>query len=204
MARRFLSTDEVLMQVDDEGESSESDFPISDDEEVDWDSDEDETLPETDLESSDESDDEGDDDGDNDTWRSWRTGDSDLPKHPFTVQNPGVHFPQQPDREIDAFQSFLTDDLLHEFVTATNAFATIKLHGKTFTNYSIWYNWQDVTVTEMKAYLGVILNMAINEKPDVKTYFSRSWIEFCPFFQMFLTSKVFTNSLDVALESSTT
>ena len=73
MARRFLSTDEVLMQVDDEGESSESDFPILDDEEVDWDSDEDETLPETDLESSDESDDEGDDDGDNDTWRSWRT-----------------------------------------------------------------------------------------------------------------------------------
>ena len=44
------------MQVDDEGESSESDFPISDDEEVDWDS----LLPETDLESSDESDDEGD------------------------------------------------------------------------------------------------------------------------------------------------
>ena len=166
------------MEVDDEGELSESDFPISDDEEVDWESDEDETLPETDLESSDES----DDDGDNDTWRSWRTEDSDLPKHPFTVQNPGVHFPQQPDREIDAFQSFLTDDLLHEFVTATNAFATIKLHGKTFTNYSIWYNWQDVTVTEMKAYLGVILNMAINEKPDVKTYFSRSWIEFCPFF----------------------
>ena len=118
MARRFLSTDEVLMQVDDEGESSESDFPISDDEEVDWESDEDETLPETDLESSHE----GDDDGDNDTWKSWRTGDSDLPKHPFTVQNPGVHIPQQPDREIDAFQSFLTDDLLHEFVSATNAY----------------------------------------------------------------------------------
>ena len=70
IAGRFLSTDEVLMEVDDE--------------EMDWGSDEDKTLLETDLENSDES----DDDGNNDTWR---TGDSDLLKHPFTVQNPGVH-----------------------------------------------------------------------------------------------------------------
>ena len=35
MAGRFLSIDEVLMEGDDEGESSESDFLISDDEEMD-------------------------------------------------------------------------------------------------------------------------------------------------------------------------
>ena len=140
------------------------------------------TLLEIDLESSDESDDEGDDDGGNDTCRSWRTGNSNILKHPFTVQNPGIHFLEHPDQKIDAFQSFLTNDLLHEFVTAINAFDTIKLHRKTFTHHSIWYNWQDVTLTEMKAYLDVILNMASSEKPDVKTYFSRSWIEFCPFY----------------------
>ena len=55
------------MEVDDEGESSESDFLISDDEEMDWGSDEDETLLETDLESNDECGDEGDDNGDSDT-----------------------------------------------------------------------------------------------------------------------------------------
>ena len=67
MAERFLSTDEALMEVDDEGKSSEPDFSISDDEEMDWVSDKNKTLLETDLESSDESDDEGDDDDDNDT-----------------------------------------------------------------------------------------------------------------------------------------
>ena len=67
MVGRFLSTDEMLMKIDDEGESSESDFSISEDEEMVWESDEDKTLLETDLESSDEFDDEGDDDGNNDT-----------------------------------------------------------------------------------------------------------------------------------------
>ena len=55
------------MEVDDEGESSELDFLILDEEEMDWGGDEDETLLETDLESSDESDDEEDDDVDSDT-----------------------------------------------------------------------------------------------------------------------------------------
>ena len=68
------------------------------------------------------------------------SGDSDLLKHPFTVQIPGVHFSEYPDQEIYAFQSLLADDLLHEFATATNALATIKLHRKTFTYHSIWCN----------------------------------------------------------------
>ena len=53
MAGRFLSSDEVLMEVDDEGESSKSDFLISDDEEMDLGSDEDKTLLKTDSQSSD-------------------------------------------------------------------------------------------------------------------------------------------------------
>ena len=44
MAGRFLSTDEVLMGVDDEEELSESDFLISDNEEMDWGSDEEDTA----------------------------------------------------------------------------------------------------------------------------------------------------------------
>ena len=67
---------------------------------MDWMSDENASLLETDLESSDESDDEGDDDGDNDIWKSWGNDDSDLLKHPFTVQNLSVHFPEHPDQEM--------------------------------------------------------------------------------------------------------
>ena len=74
------------------------------------------------------------------------------------------------------------DELLEEFVTATNAYALIKLHGKTFSNNLIWHSWQDVTLPEFKAYLGVILNVAINDKPDIKAYFSHEWLEAQPFF----------------------
>ena len=115
--------------------------------------------------------------------RAWRSSDDDLPKYPFTVPNSGAHFHQSPNNELDALQRFLTDELLHEFVTATNAFASIKLHGRNFCNTSIWHKWQDVTLAEFKAYLEVVLKMAINDTHDIKTYFSRDWIESYPFFR---------------------
>ena len=65
--------------------------------------------------------------------------DADLPKYPFTVPNSGAHFYQSPNNELDALQRFLTDELLQEFVTAPNAFASIKLHGRNFFNTSIWH-----------------------------------------------------------------
>ena len=34
----------------------------------------------------------------------------------------------------------------------------------------------------MKAYLEVVLKMAFVEKPDVKSYFSKEWTEYYPFF----------------------
>ena len=36
----------------------------------------------------------------------------------------------------------------------------------------------------MEAYLGVVLKMTLVEKPDVKSYFSREWTEYYPFFLM--------------------
>ena len=48
---------------------------------------------------------------------------------------------------------------------------------------SIWKTWTDVTLAEMKAYLGVVMNMAINGKSSVQDYFSRDWIKDQPFFR---------------------
>ena len=69
-----------------------------------------------------------------------------------------------------------------ELVTATNAYAVISLSGKAFLNNSVWFEWKDGTLVEMKAYLGVIMNMAMNDKADVKSFFSRNWTQYCPFF----------------------
>ena len=72
--------------------------------------------------------------------------------------------------------------MLNEIVTATNAYAAIRLNNKQLTNNSTFYKWKDVTLQELKAYLGVILKMAMTEKPDVKDCFSKEWTEYSPFF----------------------
>ena len=128
----------------------------------------------TDIESRGSSDKDSDS-SDNSGWSAWRSNDSDFPHRPFTVQNPNVHFLSQPESELEALQHFLTDELLMELVTATNTYADIKLSGKVFSNNSAWFEWKDVTLVEIKAYLGVIMNMAMNDKPDVKFFFSRNW-----------------------------
>ena len=46
----------------------------------------------------------------------------------------------------------------------------------------MFYKWKDVTLQELKAYLGVILKIAMTEKSDVKDHFSKEWTEYSPFF----------------------
>lgn len=47
---------------------------------------------------------------------------------------------------------------------------------------SVWKSWEDVTVPEFKAFLGVLMNMALNPKPDIKEYFSQDILNKMPFF----------------------
>ena len=173
MARRItISAEEVLMEVD-QWDLSES--KSDDDDELDLTMDEsifddsDSRPMDTDIESSGSSDKDSDS-SDNSGWSAWRSNDPDFPHRPFAVQNPVVHFPSQPESELEALQHFLTDEMLIELVTATNAYAVIKLSGKAFLNNSVWFEWKDVTLVEMKAYLGVITNITMNDKPDVKFF----------------------------------
>ena len=135
----------------------------------------------TDVESS-EFRDEDSDSSDDSGWRARQSNDPDFPHCPFTVRNPGVHFPSQPASELEALQHFLTEELLMELVAATNAYAVISLGGKAFSNNSVWFKWKDVTLVEMKAYFGVIMNMAMNDKPDVKSFLFGIGHKYCPFF----------------------
>ena len=69
-----------------------------------------------------------------------------------------------------------------QIVKTTNAYAVIHLNNKSLINSSIWYRWKDLILPELKAYLGIILKMAVVEKSDVKDYFSKEWTEYYPFF----------------------
>ena len=104
MARRVLSAEEALMEVD-QWDLSESES--DDDDELDQTMDEsifddsDSGPMDTDVESSGSSD-EDSDNSDNSDWSAWQSNDPDFPHRPFTVQNPGVHFPSQPESELEA------------------------------------------------------------------------------------------------------
>lgn len=51
--------------------------------------------------------------------------------------------------------------------------------------------------------MGFILNMAITEKPDVKSISAKVGLNSLHFFRCLLTTSIFTNSFDAALESYT-
>ena len=70
-------------------------------------------------------------------WRRWMSNDTDFSHFSFTVQNTGPNFQQVPQIELECFQSFMTDELMREIITATNAYAAINLHGRTLNNNSV-------------------------------------------------------------------
>ena len=147
MARRVLSAEEALMEVNQcglsETESDNDELDLTMEESIfdDLDS----GLMDTDVKSSGASD-EDSDSSDNSGWSAWQSNDPDFPHSPFTVQNPGVHFPSQPESELEALQHFLTDELLMELVTATNAYAVTSLSRKAFSNNFVWFEWKDITL----------------------------------------------------------
>lgn len=52
-----------------------------------------------------------------------------------------------------------------------------------FTKRSIWARWKPTNRVELKAFVGVSLNMALNSKAHLKDYFSEDWLDYQPFFK---------------------
>jgi hypothetical protein len=47
----------------------------------------------------------------------------------------------------------------------------------------MWHSWKEVSSEEMKAFFGVILNMALNLKAQLVDYFTKDWLDQTPFFK---------------------
>jgi hypothetical protein len=63
-------------------------------------------------------------------------------------------------------------------------YATVKIQKLTpLTKYSMWHSWKDIFSEEMKAFFGVILNMALNLKAQLFDYFTEDWLDQTPFFK---------------------
>lgn len=106
-------------------------------------------------------------------------------KHlPFSFTTCGLQIADEelPNTELGFFQLFYSGDILNEFVSYTNTYAEARLANMELRPHSVWHKWSNVTMDEMKAYLGVIMNMALNQKPGLFDYFSTSWLDKMSFF----------------------
>lgn len=100
---------------------------------------------------------------------SWTAYTDDLPDFPgvvFTVSDPGPQVGSSNlSSELEFFQLFFTDELIGEIVQETNQHAQEKISSMdSLAELSIWKSWEDTSVEELKAFLGVLMNMALNPK----------------------------------------
>ena len=179
MAQNTYRANDVLGMLNDE----ESEMDVDNEEESDFYESGTETSDDKSLDISNyPSDSDNDSDDDISGWRQWLPSDIDFKHFQFIAKNVAPTFDTTSQTELECFQHFFTDEVLNKTATATNAYATIRLNNKQLTNNSTFYKWKDVTLQELKAYLGVILKMAMTEKLDVKDYFSKEWTEYSPYF----------------------
>lgn len=118
-------------------------------------------------------------------WRKWVATDVSFKEFNFS-DNSGFKPPPEFDRYsvLDYFSLFFTDDLLEQIVKETNRYANDKINqSRPLPKKSMWWSWTDVTLSEFKAFLGVILNMGMSPKSDIDDFFTNDWLEYQPFFK---------------------
>jgi hypothetical protein len=109
-------------------------------------------------------------------------GDKKPNTYTFT-KNAGPQFHLLPDAEpMVYFSLFFNDKLLNNIVVETNRYARHKISELQLSLRSIWYRWSNVSVPEMKAFLGLIINKGLMPSPDIKDYWSSEWITQIKFF----------------------
>ncbi|XP_053977063.1 piggyBac transposable element-derived protein 4-like [Hylaeus volcanicus] len=117
-------------------------------------------------------------------WHEVTSEDINPPKLNFSPgpKNVGPQTPESCVEPIDFFKLFFTDELLSNIIEQTNRYANEKIKEKNLSKRSIWNNWVDVTVEEMSAFIGVILNMGIIITRNLKDYWSQQHNSRIPFF----------------------
>lgn len=99
--------------------------------------------------------------------------------HFFKIPGP-QHCPPGDSPPIAYFNLFFTLNLLTTFVTQTNNYAAAYFRTQV-NNASM--KWKPVTLLEMKAFIAVLLNMRLNKKPTIDSYWSTSMSQTTPWFQ---------------------
>ncbi|CAK9809611.1 PiggyBac transposable element-derived protein 4 [Anthophora plagiata] len=103
----------------------------------------------------------------------------------------GPHVLPEIKEPLDFFKLFFTNELMNEIVNETNNYARKKLEGRTLLPHSMWQTWHSVTIDEMWAFIGVIINMGTMPLANLQEYWSRNDVSFIPFYSNKFTRKRF-------------
>ena len=82
----------------------------------------------------------------------------------------------------DYFNLFFSSDILELMVEETNIYAQLLRNHRQMTPRSRLQNWRDVSVPELKAFIGLVLNMGIIHVPTLQDYWSTDMTANIPFF----------------------
>ncbi|KAK1343329.1 hypothetical protein QTO34_016108 [Cnephaeus nilssonii] len=117
-------------------------------------------------------------------WTSTSVNDKEPSRIPFSTGqlHVGPQVPSGCATPIDFFQLFFTETLIKNIMDETNEYARHKISQKELSQRSTWNNWKDVTIEEMKAFLGVILNMGVLNHPNLQSYWSMDFESHIPLF----------------------
>ena len=64
---------------------------------------------------------------------------------------------------------------------------------------SVWNKWRDVSLEEMKAFIGIIINKGLHDVPDMKDFFSQQWECYISFFSDIMSRmRFFADMMDIS------
>ena len=79
---------------------------------------------------------------------------------------------------LDFFQLFMTVNVWQYIIQTTNNYARLRLSSMPPSRRSVFRNWKDITLVEMKAFIGLVIQMGLAQLSDIKDYWSTRNAEF--------------------------
>lgn len=97
---------------------------------------------------------------------------------------PGLNIPLPRNATpIEYLSMFLKTSVLRYVMDTTNSYASTRLSSTPPSRRSLFRNWRDISLIEMIAFIGMIINMGLSQLSDIKDYQSTHITLNLPFFR---------------------
>ncbi|XP_072001791.1 piggyBac transposable element-derived protein 4-like [Engystomops pustulosus] len=117
------------------------------------------------------------------------------PQVPEFSATPGINVDTTGFTEIDFFQLFFTNELIHLMVTQTNIYAEQIITQNPQSYIAKPHKWFPTHPTEMRKFWGLLLNMGISKKPSIRSYWNKDILYHTPLYPLTMPRARFENLL---------